>query len=116
MKNLSLLIAAVSCQGMASAAQAGFTGPSAAEKTTVSQVKEMPDESVVILQGVIESSLGDEKYMFKDETGSIKVEIDDEDWNGLNVGPNDKIQIQGEVDTHMMKPTEIEVETVTLVK
>lgn len=116
MKNLSLLIAAFSCLGMATAVQAGFTGPSSAEKTTVSQVKEMPDESVVILQGFIESSLGDEKYMFKDETGSIKVEIDDEDWNGLDVGPNDKIQIQGEVDTHLIKPTEIEVDSIVLVK
>ena len=56
------------------------------------------------------------KYVFKDDTGSIVVEIDDDDWGGLDVSPKDKVEIRGEVDTHMMKPTDIDVDTVQLVK
>ncbi len=34
----------------------------------------------------------------KTKTGTIKIEIDDEDWNGVTVGKDDVVQIQGEVD------------------
>ena len=54
--------------------------------------------------------------MFKHDSGSIKIQIDDDDWNGLTVGPDDKVEIQGEVDTHMVKPTDIEVDIIRLVK
>lgn len=36
--------------------------------------------------------------------------------HGLTVGPDDKVEIQGEVDTHMVKPTDIEVDIIRLVK
>ena len=57
----------------------GFQGPSAVDVVTVEQASKMKDESQVILRGNIESSLGDEKYLFKDKTGSIRVEIDDDE-------------------------------------
>lgn len=116
MKSLSLLAALVSVLGMAAAAQAGFVGPSNSEKATVAQAKEMADDTYVVLQGTIESSLGDEKYLFKDATGTIRVEIDDEDWQGLTVTPKDKVEIKGEVDTHLTKPADIDVDSITLVK
>ncbi len=116
MKKLSLSIAMALMLGCASVAFAGFTGPSSVEKATVAQAKEMRDDTQVILQGFIESSLGDEDYMFKDETGSIRVEIDKDVWQGLNVTPNDKVEIQGEVDTHFYRPAEIDVHAIKIVK
>ncbi len=94
----------------------GFQGPSAVDVVTVEQASKMKDESQVILRGNIESSLGDEKYLFKDKTGSIRVEIDDDDWKGLVVKPTDTVEIKGEVDSHLMKPNDIDVESISLVK
>lgn len=54
--------------------------------------------------------------LFKDESGSIKIEIDEKVWQGLDVSPQDKVEVRGEVDTHKYKPTDIEVETIRLIK
>ncbi len=116
MNNLKFAVAALLLAGFALPASAGFSGPAKNNAATVAEALEMPDESYVVLQGYIESSLGNEEYIFKDDSGSIKIEIDDDDWNGLTVGPNDKVEIQGEVDTHMMKPTDVEVDIIRLVK
>ena len=31
-------------------------------------------------------------------TGSVNIEIDEDEWNGLEVGPEDTVEIRGEVD------------------
>ena len=99
MKKLSLaLLLATSCIFANSFADANYTGPSDAKKSTVSEVQNMPDDSFVILEGTITSKTGNEAYIFADSTGSIAVEIDDEDMNGVNVGAEDIVIIQGEVD------------------
>lgn len=116
MNKFTLTVALAVLIGCSGAALAGFKGPTSVEKATVAQAKEMKDDTHVILQGYIESSLGDEDYMFKDETGTIRVEIDHDVWRGLDVTPNDKVEIQGEVDTHFYKPTEIDVKRIQLVK
>ena len=54
--------------------------------------------------------------MFNDDSGSVKVEIDDKKWGGQNVSPQDKVEIRGEVDTHRFKPADIEVDSIQLVK
>lgn len=75
----------------------GFTGPGT-PLITVEQAKTMSDDSRVTLRGHIESSIDGKHYMFKDSTGSIRVEIDRKRWNGQSVSPTDLIEIQGEVD------------------
>lgn len=93
---------------------AGFQGPGL-DPTTVAKALDMGDEAAVVLVGQIEKSLGNEKYQFKDATGTIVVEIDDEDWRGVNVKPEDTIIIRGEVDKELLK-TEIDVDSVELKK
>lgn len=95
--------------------QGGFTGPSVTAATTIEEAKNMGDDTYVVLQGTIEQSLGDEKYMFKDNTGTIKVEIDNEDWNGLSVAPTDVVEIKGEVDKGWTS-IEIEVDQISKIK
>ena len=73
------------------------------------------DDTPVVLVGQIEKSLGDEKYLFKDASGSVTVEIDNEDWRGVTVTPKDTIVIQGEIDKDFFK-TEIDVDSVALKK
>ena len=78
---------------------------------TVMQVKEMRDDTDVILKGRIVGQLKGDKYTFEDSTGSITVEIDDDDWRGQTVTPADTVKIYGEVDRGLTK-TEIDVETI----
>ena len=93
------------------------SGPTAPVVTgtavTVKEAKSMPDETYLVLRGNIIKSLGDEKYVFQDDTDTITVEIDDDDWNGLVVSPTDMVTIWGELDSGMFK-TEIDVDRVQI--
>lgn len=108
------LVLGFSGQAMAQAA-GGFQGPGIAP-TTVKQALEMKDDSAVVLVGQIEKNLGGEKYLFKDATGTVTVEIDNDDWKGLSVKPENVVVINGEVDKGMMEATEIDVESISLKK
>lgn len=88
----------------------GFQGPGA-DLTTVQSALNMKDDANVRLVGHIEKSLGDEKYMFKDNTGEIIVEIDNDLWQGRTVTPNDSIEINGEVDKEWGDKIKIDVDS-----
>lgn len=88
----------------------GFVGGTE-NVVTVSQVKEMRDDTPVIVQGRIVQRMGDEKYLFEDSTGSITVEIDRKEWRGQTVSPSDTVKLYGEVDSGMFK-TEIDIDYV----
>ena len=115
MKKIFLTMVAVCA--LASAAQAqfggGFEGPSGVDKTpmTVKQALDLRDDAKVTLRGHIVNSLGDEKYTFSDGTAEVIIEIDDEDWAGRKVTPENTVEIFGEVDKEMFKPTEIDVDS-----
>lgn len=123
MKNIFAVSALVLAMGVygnamaqnASAPAGGFQGPGIAP-STVAQALEMSDETAVVLVGSIEKSLGNEKYLFKDATGTVTIEVDNEDWKGINVAPKDVIEIKGEIDKEMMKDVKIDVDVVTLKK
>ncbi len=95
---------------------AQFNGPSAVANTpmTIKQALSLQDDSKVVLQGHIINGLGDEKYTFSDGTDQIVVEIDDEDWAGRKVTPENTVEIFGEVDKDTLKPTEIDVDSFTV--
>ena len=75
----------------------GFDGPSV-DATKVSDALSLWDETPVLLIGNIQKNLGGELYAFSDGTGTITVEIDDEDWMGQTVKAGDKVSIWGEID------------------
>ena len=89
----------------------GFVATGAEQIVTVAQVKDMRDDVKVIVKGKILQRTGDEKYLFEDQTGSITVEIDDEDFRGQTVTPDDTVKLYGEVDRGFRK-TEIDVDYV----
>ena len=95
-------------------ATGGFKGPGLSVMT-VEQALKLGDDTAVVLEGQIEKSLGKENYVFKDATGSVTIEIDDDDWKGQTVTPQDTIIIKGEVEKDMFK-TEIDVDVVELKK
>lgn len=93
------------------AAQGGFNGPSAtptqtqnqqggfvdndANLTTAAKVKDLKDDSWVKLRGNITERLSDDRYTFRDESGTVNVEIDNKRWNGVTVTPQDKVEPAG---------------------
>ena len=77
--------------------QGGFRGPNA-EVKTVAEAKSLRDETPVILRGRIERFLGDEKYIFSDDSGSLTIEIERRVWGNVSVDENDLVEISGEID------------------
>lgn len=66
-------------------------------KNTADVKKNARDEQHVVLTGRLINYLGDEKYEFADESGTIVVELDD-DYNWSHIAKDELIQIEGEVD------------------
>ncbi|MBQ8250908.1 MAG: NirD/YgiW/YdeI family stress tolerance protein [Alphaproteobacteria bacterium] len=89
----------------------GFKGPSAGI-TTVAEALKAKDDSLVVLTGKIEKETAKEKYLFRDSTGAITVEIDNDDWHGQDVTPADTVVIHGEVDKEIMHAPEIDVDKI----
>lgn len=83
---------------LSSSAFAAFQGPSVNSINTVKAALEAKDDSLVVLKGHVVQELGSELYLFRDNTGDIQIEIDNEDWMGQDVTPNDTVTIRGEVD------------------
>lgn len=84
------------------------------EKVTVKQAMNLKDDSRVQLTGHIVKVIGDEKYQFRDSTGTITVDIDDDLWHGKALSATTVVTLLGEVDVDD-KPTkrvEIDVEKV----
>ncbi|WP_025820469.1 YgiW/YdeI family stress tolerance OB fold protein [Shewanella marina] len=120
MKKRYLALALMLAPGLAMAhdqvpAQGGFVGPSQGTITTVSVALTAPDDTAVTLTGHILSSLGNEKYQFKDATGEMTIEIDHKDFNGLTITPESKVMIKGEVDKEWSTRT-IDVDMLSIVK
>ncbi|MCL2520623.1 MAG: NirD/YgiW/YdeI family stress tolerance protein [Spirochaetaceae bacterium] len=93
-------------------AQFGFGG----SQVTVAQARTMRDESPVTLVGHIVRHIRGDYFLFRDDSGEIRIEIEPRRWGGLNVGPNDLVEITGEVDRNFIFPTYIEVRSIRLVQ
>lgn len=93
-------------------AYAQYTGPGAAPAdSTVQQVLQDPqDDQDVTLRGYLLEKLSSEKYTFSDDTGQIRVEIENDDFPDPEIGPDTHIEISGEVETAFMRQPEIDVE------
>lgn len=96
----------------AALAAGGYTGPGAtAQVVSVAAAQNAADETPVVLQGQIVQRLQGDTYEFRDATGTIKVEIDDEDWPPQPIGDKARVKLTGEVDRDLLG-REIDVEFV----
>ena len=82
---------------------------SAQAPLTVAQALKAKDNSYVSLEGSVTKRLGDDDYLFQDNTGTIKVEIDDAVWRNQTINPTDKVRIYGEVDNERFEDATIDV-------
>ncbi|PJK13935.1 TIGR00156 family protein [Lysobacteraceae bacterium NML07-0707] len=92
-------------------ARAGFTGPSQQQVISVAQAKGLRDDAKVVLQGHIKQHKHGEIYVFEDASGRIDVDIDADDWGGQQIGPDDRVEIHGEVDKGL-RTLEIDVDSI----
>jgi uncharacterized protein (TIGR00156 family) len=98
--------------GTALNAQEGYRGPGP-DVLTVESAKGLRDDSPVTVRGRIEKFLGDEKYLFVDDTGSIIIDIDDKLWYGISADQNDGVEITGEIDREF---TRVEIDASSMKK
>lgn len=64
----------------------------------ISDVKAMPDDTEVVIQGVIVQSLGDENYLVKDDSGTVNIEIDEDLVQGNTITTETEVLITATVD------------------
>ena len=117
-RNLAFLSVLLSVSFFSSSATADFTGPgpgSSPNLITVKSIDKMNDDEKVTLEGYIVKEISSEHYMFKDSTGEIEVEIDDDVLKGVDITPKTKIRIVGEVDEDWLS-TKIDVDRVEIIK
>ena len=90
----------------------GYTGPGP-NFVTVEQAKSMDDDAHVALKGHIVQRIGGDSYLFKDDTGSINLEISDKRWAGQQVDAKNLVEIYGEIDKDWF---DLEIEVKRLLK
>ncbi|AUF94455.1 uncharacterized protein (TIGR00156 family) [Pseudomonas sp. BIGb0278] len=92
-----------------------YTGPGAQPVTTVAAANDAADDTRVVLQGFVTKKLdNDDKFEFKDNTGTIKVEIDDEDMPAAGFNDKTKVKLTGEVEKNLMS-REVDVDLVEII-
>ena len=118
------LIAALGA-GLTATSHAQYQGPgSKAAKsaplgpiTTVEEVKKRGrNDQRVTLTGYVVKKVGWEKYQFRDGTGEIRVEIDDDVMPNEPFDDKTKIEIIGEVEKDFLRSVEIDVKAIRLLK
>ena len=96
----------------------GFTGPSnprtangqaGYQAVTVSQLQTLPNtKAYVTLTGNITQSVGRKNYTFRDVTGEITVEIENQYWWDLTVSPTDRVKLLVKVEKKRSGRIEVE--------
>jgi uncharacterized protein (TIGR00156 family) len=65
---------------------------------SVSDAQTLKDDMPVRMQGTIVRSLGNKRYEFRDNSGTITVFIDRKLWMGISVTDQDTVEISGLID------------------
>ncbi|MDP5291684.1 NirD/YgiW/YdeI family stress tolerance protein [Oceanimonas sp. CHS3-5] len=79
--------------------------------TSVAEARRLADDSRIILSGRIVRRLDDDEFLFRDGTGTIRIEMDKDDWRRLRRHRRGRILIWAEVDRDKRR-VELEVERV----
>ncbi|MFZ1727008.1 MAG: NirD/YgiW/YdeI family stress tolerance protein [Albidovulum sp.] len=99
----SLISASSTVATAPSATSEQFAGPEAAgQVSTVQEVKTARLGSYVTVVGNIVDHLREDYYTFRDETGEIRVEIEDRVWQNRSVTPDTQVRLLAEVDRNLV--------------
>jgi len=100
--------------GLSQNAMSQFVSDSTSVQT-IAAVKQMKDNSWFTMEGNIVKQIREEKYLFRDQSGEVEVEIDKDKWKGRKVDPSIKVRISGEVEKDFLSAMEIEVKRIELI-
>ena len=67
------------------------------------------------MEGYIEKQVRREHYIFRDASGKIEVEIDDDVWRDVDVTPSDKVRLTTKIDKDWGS-TEVDVKNVVKIQ
>lgn len=115
----SLLSVALAIVAVPAVAHAAYTGPQDIPQvfTTAREVREFPiDDHEVALKGHIIKRIGHDKYLFRDATSSIRLEIDAPVFPKEDFDDKTLIRIRGEVDSQTLNEPQIDVDHIDIVK
>ncbi|SEI51661.1 TIGR00156 family protein [Allopseudospirillum japonicum] len=112
MKSALLILAASLALTDVGVSQAQYTGPSAQPtlESIADVLKKAKDDQKVILHGYLIKQVSAEKYLFSDGQQEIQVEIDQEDFRGLQIDEKTHLKMIGEVEKDFLQSPEIEVD------
>ena len=114
MKTFTQLVCGLAFAGVASVAVANTavnqTAVAPMKTASVKHALGLKDDSKVQLKGYVVKSMGDEKYQFRDSTGSITVDIDDELWQGKAISAKTPVTLIGEIDIDYKPTKRVEVD------
>jgi uncharacterized protein (TIGR00156 family) len=97
MKKMLAIALLLSLTGLNAMAQ--FTGPSATgQPTTVKQVDQARLGTYVTVTGHLVAHLRENFFTFRDDTGEIRVEIENSVWKNRQIGPDTKVRLLAEID------------------
>lgn len=97
-------------------AQAQFVGGPSTTVTVKQLVDTGRDDQLVTLEGYLVEQVKHEKYTFRDATGTVLVEIDDEVFMGQRVDPKTKVRLEGEFEKDMLEKDEVDVHKLTIIR
>lgn len=88
-----------------------------ATRLTVKELSARHDDDYVVLEGYIVKKIRGEKFLFRDATGDIQLEIDHK-INYMLEGINERtlVQIYGEYDREFFGKDEIEVQSIRILR
>lgn len=105
-----LLVASLTGAG----AQTG-AAPGATSVTTAAQAAQAQDDTQVVLEGMLVRQIRGDRYEFRDASGTITVEIEDEDWPNRQPVLEKRLRLHGDVERKRIRRTvEVEVNRVEL--
>lgn len=85
------------------------------QPSTVATAKSLKDDTQVSLQGQVIRALGKDKYEFRDATGTLIVEIDNQKWHGKPITQQAQVILIGEIDRESDNQIELDVDEVRTV-
>lgn len=96
----TLLIILLSSSFVSFNALANFTGPSVTGQiSTVQQAMNARVGSYITLTGHIVSHQRGDYFTFRDDSGTLRVEIENSVWRNRDIGPDTRVRLLGEIDT-----------------
>ena len=83
---------------------------------SVKQALEGNDDAPVLLTGTIvgRKAGSDDKYIFRDATGELTVDIDKEVFAGRTVTPENTVKLSGKVDKDLLEPVKVDVKVLEI--